>query len=149
MAEWIACLPTVREISRLNPSILPLLHACSEYDQLPMLVVKRLAGVAPEVNLRNPLHIGEEAHKPGIHPGFETQDRCHQKSKTGVSVASQKRLVSSKKKFSTTIKLLTKQSESTDRSSSGCSGKSWIHHRVRTYQRVLLVMVTNGFRFKL
>ena len=27
----------------------------------------------------------------GIHPGFETQGRCHQKSKTGVSVALQKR----------------------------------------------------------
>ena len=26
----------------------------------------------------------------GIHPGFEFQDRCHQKSKTGVSVALRK-----------------------------------------------------------
>ena len=32
------------------------------------------------------------------HSGFETQRRCHQKSKTGVSVAPQKGLMSSKKK---------------------------------------------------
>ena len=40
------------------------------------------------------------AHKresmQGIHPGFEPQGRCHQKSKTGVSVVSQKGLMSSK-----------------------------------------------------
>ena len=32
----------------------------------------------------------------GIHPGFETQSRCHQKSKTVVSVTPQKGLMSSK-----------------------------------------------------
>ena len=31
----------------------------------------------------------------GVHSGFEIQGRRHQKSKTGVSVASQKRLMSS------------------------------------------------------
>ena len=41
------------------------------------------AGVAPEVNLRNPLCAGEKARKRGIHPGFETQGRRQQKSKTG------------------------------------------------------------------
>ena len=51
-----------------------------------MLAIKRSAGVAPEVNLRNPWNAGGEAHKQGIHPGFETQDRCPQKSKTWVSV---------------------------------------------------------------
>ena len=60
------------------------------------MAVKRSAGVAPEVNLRNPLHAGEEARKPAIHPGFETQGRRHQKSKTGVSVSPQKELASSK-----------------------------------------------------
>ena len=38
----------------------------------------------------------------GIHPGFETQGRRHQKSKIGVSVVSRKRLMSLKsflKKF--------------------------------------------------
>ena len=50
------------------------------------MAAKRTAGASTEVNLRNPLQAGEEAHKRGFHPGFETQDRCHQTSKTGVSV---------------------------------------------------------------
>ena len=62
-----------------------------------MLAVKRSAGVAPEVNLRNLLCAGKIARKPGIHPGFGTQGRHHQKSKTGVSVAPQKGLKFSKK----------------------------------------------------
>ena len=61
-----------------------------------MLAVKRSAGVAPEMNLRNLLYAGEEAYKRGIHPSFETRGRCHPKSKTGVSVEPQKRLLSSK-----------------------------------------------------
>ena len=56
-----------------------------------MLAIKRSAGVAPEVNLRNPLCTGQTAHKQGIHSGFETQGKCHQKSLTGVSVALEKR----------------------------------------------------------
>ena len=62
-----------------------------------MLAAKRSAGVAPEVNRWNLLHAGNEARKQEIHPGFETLDRRHQKSKTGVSVAPQKGLMSSKK----------------------------------------------------
>ena len=62
-----------------------------------MLAVRRSAGVTLEVNPRNPLHPGKEEAKQGIHPGFETQDRHHQKSKTGVSLATQKGLISSKK----------------------------------------------------
>ena len=50
-----------------------------------MLANNRSAGVAPEMNLRNPLHTGNEAQE--IHPGFENQGRHHQKSKTVVSVA--------------------------------------------------------------
>ena len=46
-----------------------------------MQVVKRWAGVTPEVNRRNPLHAGEETGKQGIHPDFETEGSCHQKSK--------------------------------------------------------------------
>ena len=38
----------------------------------------------------------DKARKRGIHPGFETQGRRNQKSKTGVLVAPQKGLVSSK-----------------------------------------------------
>ena len=49
-----------------------------------MLTIKMSAGVAPEVNLRNPFHTVEKTLKQGIYPGFETQDRCHQKSKTEV-----------------------------------------------------------------
>ena len=61
-----------------------------------MLTSIQSAGVAPEVNLRNSLHTGDKARKRGIHPGFETQGRRHQKSKTGVSVAPRKGLTSSK-----------------------------------------------------
>ena len=51
-----------------------------------MLAAKRSAGVAPEVNLRNPLHAGDPAHKgEGVHPGFETQSKHPKKSKTGAS----------------------------------------------------------------
>ena len=65
-----------------------------------MLATKRLAGVAPEVNLRGciscmPLPSADKA----AHSGFETQRRHHQKSKTGVSVSPQKGLMSSQKIF--------------------------------------------------
>ena len=43
--------------------------------------------------LRHPLHTSYKVCKQGIHHGFETEGRCHQKSKTGVSVAPQKGLV--------------------------------------------------------
>ena len=42
------------------------------------------------------LALNKKACKREIHPGFETQGRRHQKSKTGVSVAPQKGLMSSK-----------------------------------------------------
>ena len=43
---------------------------------------KRSAGVASEVNLRNPLHSDNDPSKWAIHPGIETQGRRNQKSKT-------------------------------------------------------------------
>ena len=61
-----------------------------------MLTSIQSAGVAPEVNLRNSWHAGNKACKRGIHSGFKTQGRHHQKSKTGVSVAPQKGLMFSK-----------------------------------------------------
>ena len=61
-----------------------------------MLTFIQSAGVTPEVNLRNLLCAGEEAHKQGNPPWFETQGRRHQKSKIGVPVAPQKGLMSSK-----------------------------------------------------
>ena len=60
-----------------------------------LLAVKILAGDAPAVNLRNPLHTGEEARERVINPGFETLGRGHQKFKTDLLVAPQKRLMSS------------------------------------------------------
>ena len=60
-----------------------------------MLAIKRSAVVTAEGNLRNPFHAVKEACKQGIHPGFEAQGRCHQKSKTGVSVTQRKGQMSS------------------------------------------------------
>ena len=42
-----------------------------------MLVIRRLAGVAPEGNLRNPLHTGDEAYKRRDLPWFKTRGQCH------------------------------------------------------------------------
>ena len=41
---------------------------------------QELAGVVSEVNLRNPFHASDKTQKRRIHPGFEIQDRRHQKS---------------------------------------------------------------------
>ena len=49
-----------------------------------MLAAKRSAGVTTEVNLRILLCTGDKACKQGIHPGFETHGRRHQKSKNRV-----------------------------------------------------------------
>ena len=65
-----------------------------------MLAAKMSAGVAPEANLREHVictHL-PSANK-AAYSGFETQKRHHQKPKTGISVASQKGLMSSKKNF--------------------------------------------------
>ena len=78
----------------------PPMPACryvEENGSAAMLAAKRSAGVTPEVNLREcvtsmPLPSANEAG----HSGFETQRRCYQKSKKGVSVFPQKGLVSSK-----------------------------------------------------
>ena len=59
-----------------------------------MLTSIQSAGVAPEVNLRI-TQVRKHASDP---PCFETQGRCHQKSKTGVPVAPRKGLMSSKNK---------------------------------------------------
>ena len=65
------------------------IHMCKYVDKknsVAILGAKRLAGFAPEVNLRNPLYTGNKACKRGIHSGFHTQGRSHQKSKPGISV---------------------------------------------------------------
>ena len=69
---------------------------CGPNGSAAMLAAKRSAGIASEVYLRNPLHTGDEACKHGIHTGFETEARRHQKFKTGISVVPQKGLMSFK-----------------------------------------------------
>ena len=70
-------------------SILPLLkHACGEQQPATMLAIKRSAGVAPEVDLKeHTSHTPLPCANNAAHSGFETQRRRHQKFKTGLSVA--------------------------------------------------------------
>ena len=75
-------------------------QVCGKDGSAAMLAAKRSAGVTPEVNLRR--HVTCTAllsANKAAHSGFETQRRCHQKSKTGVSVAPQKEPMSSKNFF--------------------------------------------------
>ena len=83
----------------IKSSILPhtyiLKHTCGEKQLATMLAIRRPAGVTPEVSLKEhtsytPLPSVSKA----AHSGFETQGRCHQKSKSGVSVSPQKGHVS-------------------------------------------------------
>ena len=65
-----------------------------------MLAIKRLAGIVPEVNLRECVtYMPPPSENKTAHSGFETQRQHHQKSKTEISVAPQQRLVSSKNFF--------------------------------------------------
>ena len=78
-----------------------------------MLVVKRLVGVAPEVNLKNPLCTGDETCKQGIHYGFKTQNRRHQRSKTGIFMSPTKKdLCPPKKQFQKLLFLISGRSRS-------------------------------------
>ena len=53
-----------------------------------MLVIYTGKGDTPQVNLREHIsHMLLPSANKATHSGFETQRRCHQKSKTGVSVA--------------------------------------------------------------
>ena len=59
-------------------------HVCKyvdKNDSVVMLTAKRSTGVAPGMNLRNPLQAGDKEYKQGI----KTQGRRHEKSKTGIS----------------------------------------------------------------
>ena len=62
----------------------------SMYVEEHSSVAKRLTDVAPEVDLRE--HV-THTPLPSVPSGFETQMRCHRKSKTGLSVAPQKGLM--------------------------------------------------------
>ena len=58
-----------------------------EIGSAAMLAAKRLAGVAPEVNLREHVtHMPLASVNKTAHSGFKTQRRHHQKYKIGVSV---------------------------------------------------------------
>ena len=64
-----------------------------ENGSAAMLTTKRSAGVTPDMNLIDCVtHIPPPNANKAAHSGFETQRRCHQKSKIGVSVAHKKDL---------------------------------------------------------
>ena len=56
-----------------------LVHMCKYVDLKGSPAIKRIAGVVPEVNVRNLLLIGKKACKQGIHLGFETPELTSQK----------------------------------------------------------------------
>ena len=78
----------------------PPMPACMYMEENSLaakLAAKRSAGVKPEVNLREHVTCMPQPNaNKAAHSGFETQRRCHQKFKTGVSVTPQKGLMSSK-----------------------------------------------------
>ena len=101
VAEWFTApclLCAAWMVMGLSPKPPPMLADTSAgtWIEKARLTSIQSAGVTPEVNLRNSLHAGDKARKWGIHSGFETQGRHHQNSKTGVSVAPWKGLMSSK-----------------------------------------------------
>ena len=73
-------------------------HRCvGENGLAAMLATKRLAGVTPEVNIREcVICIPTQSANKATPSGFDTRGRCHQKFITGVSVAPQKQRMNSK-----------------------------------------------------
>ena len=64
-----------------------------ENGSAAMLATKRLAGVAPEINLRECVtHMPMPSLNKVTHSGFQAYRRRHQKFKTGISVAPPKKL---------------------------------------------------------
>ena len=92
MAEWsiaLCLLHVAWLVMDSSPEPLPILVDMSVGTWIKKGLVATLTpvqsvGVAPEVNLRI---TQARKHTKRIHNGFETQDRCHQRSKMGVSVA--------------------------------------------------------------
>ena len=81
-----------------EPQHVPACRYVEEIGSAAMLTTKRSAGVAPDVNLREHVTCTSLASaNKAAHSDFETQRRRHQKSETGISVAPQKGLMSSKK----------------------------------------------------
>ena len=74
VSEWLACLTDMWEVSRLNPAS----YLCWNMHVVKRLAAKRLAGVTPEVNLRECIsHTPPPSANKAAHSGFEIQ-RCHQ-----------------------------------------------------------------------
>ena len=74
---------------------MPLYSYVEEIGLAAMLPTKRLAGIAPEMNLKECVkHMTLPNMNKAVHSDFETQRRHLQKSKTGVSVSPQKGLMS-------------------------------------------------------
>ena len=78
--------------SRFRAQPMPACRYVEEKGSAAMLAAKRSAGVTLEVNLKECIaHMPPPSMNKAAPSGFETQRRHHQKSKTGVSVAPQKR----------------------------------------------------------
>ena len=74
-------------------------HRCvEEIGSTAMLAAERSAGVAPQVNIKERVTPLPSTNKT-TPSGFETQRRRYQKSRTGVSVVSQKGPMSLKNSF--------------------------------------------------
>ena len=68
-------------------------HRYMEENSLAVMVATNgLTGVTPDMNLK--VCMSPPSTNKATHAGFETKRRCHQKSKTGVSVAPQQGLMS-------------------------------------------------------
>ena len=76
---------------------------CIDQNGFSVMLAKRSVGVTPELNLKNSFHIKDETNRQGIHPGLETKNKIHQKFKTWVTVAPQKRFMTSKFCFNNII----------------------------------------------
>ena len=65
---------------------MPARRYVEENGSAAVLAANRSAGVTPEVNPWKPVtHIPPPSTNKAAHSGFETQRRCHVKSKTGIS----------------------------------------------------------------
>ena len=99
VAECLQSCAVARTVMGLNP------HQCLWIYDPQVCISRRLSCHADlytvsrcHTKCESEDHTGEKACKQGTHPGFDTQGRCHQKSKIHilVSVAPQKGLASSK-----------------------------------------------------
>ena len=72
---------------------MPVYRYVEEKSLIALLATKRLAGVAPGESLEHVTYMPLPSTNKAASSGFETQRRCLQKSKTGISVASERTYV--------------------------------------------------------